>query len=62
MTMQPGRGTINLERGEKRSHPDGELESDRTGESDGESEGGGGLIARCDACAVCGPGSNCAVY
>lgn len=38
--MQRGRKVINLERDEKRSHPDGELESDRTGERDGESERG----------------------
>lgn len=30
--MWPGRGVINLERKEKRSHPDGESDSDRTGE------------------------------
>lgn len=38
--MWPAREVINLERDEKRSHPHGELESDRTGESDGEIERG----------------------
>lgn len=58
-TMQLGRGTI-----KNRSQRDGESESDRTEEDDGEGVRGReeSLIAQCDGCGACGPGSNCAAY
>lgn len=59
MTIEPGRGAINSERAGEGSHSDGELESDRTGESDG-GKSVGGQLARCDGCAFYGPASNCA--